>query len=382
MRKNFNNIERKAIITQARRIVIKVGSAVLASSGEGLDQARMEQLAAEIASIMANGREVILVSSGAIVAGLAKLGMTRTKGMPLSLKQAAAAIGQSSLMWMYEKTFGSHGKKVAQVLLTREDLSNRTRFLNARNTLHTLLEYGVVPIINENDTVSVDEIKFGDNDNLSGMVVHLADADCLVVLSDIDGLYTADPKVRPTAELIPVVEKITAEMERGAGDARSSEGTGGMRSKIMTAKKVGAYGVPMVIVNGKKEGILQALFEGNEVGTLFLPKSQKNHSREHWIAYTACSRGTVAVDDGGREALVKKGKSLLPGGIVKVEGNFKIGDCVSCIDLKGNEFARGLTKYSSDDLERIKGLKTSEIERVLGRKDYDEVIHRDDLVIL
>ena len=202
------------------------------------------------------------MSSGAIAAGLKKLGLVKKKGMPLSLKQAAAAVGQSGLMWMYEKTFGGRGRKVAQVLLTREDLSSRTRFLNARNTLHTLLDYGVVPIINENDTVSVDEIKFGDNDNLSGMVVHLADADLLVILSDIDGLYTADPRIDPAAELIPVVEKVTAELERAAGDAKSLVGTGGMRSKVMTAKKVGAYGVPMAIVNGKTAGCDQGAVRG------------------------------------------------------------------------------------------------------------------------
>ncbi len=377
-----NLIDRKTIFSKSRRIVIKVGSAVLTSSEQGLDQNRIERLASDISSIMGQGREVVLVSSGAIAAGLAKLGLQKTKGMPLSLKQAAAAIGQSGLMWMYEKTFGTHGKKVAQVLLTREDLSNRTRFLNARNTLQTLLDYDVIPIINENDTVSVDEIKFGDNDNLSSMVVHLTDADLLIILSDIDGLFTADPKIDASAKLIPVVEKITAEMERSAGDAHTSLGTGGMRSKLMTAKKVGAFGAPMVILNGRKNGVLQALFEGAAVGTLFLPKPEKQDSRKHWIAYTVCSNGRVMVDDGALEALMNKGKSLLPGGIARVEGSFKVGDCVTCIDRSENAFARGLVKYSSADLDRIKGLKTSQIESVLGHKDYDEVIHRDDLVIL
>ena len=375
-------LDRSSLLSNKRRIVIKVGSAVLASSESGLDHERIERIASEISALLDKGRQVILVSSGAIAAGFAKLGLTKKKGLPLSVKQASAAIGQSSLMWMYEKTFSAYGKKVAQVLLTREDLSNRTRFLNARNTLRTLLDYGVVPVINENDTVSVDEIKFGDNDNLSGMVVHLADADLLVILSDIDGLYTADPKLDPSAEIVPVVEKITPELERGAGDAQTTFGTGGMRSKIMTAKKVGAYGAPMVIVNGGKPGILKALFDGEEVGTLFLPKPEKQDSRKHWIAYTVCSAGKVVVDNGAREALVSRGKSLLPGGVVKVEGNFKLGDCVACADLKGNVFARGLTKYSSTDLERIKGLKTSQIESILGHKDHDEVIHRDDLVIL
>ncbi len=374
--------DRRTLITKAERIVIKIGSAVLTGSGEGLDQKRIEQLSAEIASVIDQGREVILVSSGAISAGLAKLGLKKNKGMPLPLKQAAAAVGQSSLMWMYEKTFGAHKKKVAQVLLTREDLANRTRFLNARNTLSTLLEHGVIPIINENDTVAVEEIRFGDNDSLSGMVVHVADADLLVILSDIDGLYTADPRVHRSAELIPLVEKITAELERGAGDALTTIGTGGMRTKIAAAKKVGAYGVPMAIINGRKNGTLTSLFAGDMVGTLFLPRSERNRSRQHWIAYTACSAGGVVVDDGGREALVNKGKSLLPGGIVRIEGAFKAGDCVNCSDLRGNVFARGLSKYSSSDLERIKGLKTSQIASVLGHKDYDEVIHRDDLVIL
>ncbi|HAK61072.1 MAG TPA: glutamate 5-kinase, partial [Nitrospiraceae bacterium] len=283
-------IDRKKIFSKARRVVIKIGSAVLVSSDQGLDQTRIEKLGGEIASIMDGNHDVILVSSGAIVAGFAKLGLTRLKGAPLPLKQAAAAVGQSGLMWMYERTFAKHGKKVAQVLLTSEDLANRARFLNARNTVHTLLEHGVIPIINENDTVAVDEIRFGDNDNLSGMVAHLADADLLVILSDIDGLYTADPGVDPDAKRISLVEKITAEIEEGAGDALSVVGTGGMRSKIMAAKRVGAYGVPTVIISGMQEGTLQALFEGKDIGTLFLPKADKNRSRKHWIAYTAKSR--------------------------------------------------------------------------------------------
>ncbi len=381
-KQKISNNYRSTIFEKPRRIVIKVGSAVLTDSGQGLDHGRIERLVSDMASIMSRGVEIILVSSGAIAAGLAKLGLKKTKNMPLSLKQASAAIGQSGLMWAYEKTFSSHGLKVAQVLLTREDLSNRTRFLNARNTIQTLLDYGVIPIINENDTVSVDEIKFGDNDNLSGMVVHLADAALLIILSDIDGLYTADPKMDPSATLIPLVEKITAEVERGAGDAHTTTGTGGMRSKLLTAKKVAAYGVPMVIVNGKRAGILQRLFEGEEVGTLFLPRQERQESRKHWIAYTVSTKGRIVIDDGGREALVNKGKSLLPGGIIKVEGNFKIGDCVTCVDRHGNAFARGLVKYSSSDLERIQGLKTAQIASVLGHKDYDEVIHRDDLVIL
>jgi glutamate 5-kinase len=302
--------------------------------------------------------------------------------MPLSLKQAAAAIGQSGLMRAYEKTFATYDRKVAQVLLTREDLSNRTRFLNARNTIQTLLNYGVIPVSNENDTVSVDEIKFGDHDNLSGMVTHLADAELLVILSDVDGLYTADPRVDSSAKLIPLVEKITVEMERAAGDTLTAVGLGGMQSKLTTAKKVGAYGTYMVIVNGKKNGVLRALFDGADVGTFFLPKDKKQDSRKHWIAYTVKCSGQITIDNGGKEALVNRGKSLLPGGVIKVEGSFKIGDCVNCVDANGDIFARGLVKYSSTELDQIKGIKTAQIESVLGHKDYDEVIHRDDLVVL
>jgi glutamate 5-kinase len=368
-------------LTRARRLVVKVGSGLITSPGEGLDAKRIRALAGDIAALVAERREVALVSSGAIAAGIARLGLTsRPRSIPE--KQAAAAVGQSALMWHYEQAFKRHGIKVGQVLLTSQDISDRGRYLNARNTLLALLDFGVLPIVNENDTVAVDEIKFGDNDNLSGMVVQLTDADLLIILSDIDGLYTADPRLHPDARFIPVVEKITAEMERGAGDALFGVGTGGMRSKIMAAKKVGAYGVPLVILNGKKPGLLAALFDGRETGTLFLPRLEKMDSRKHWIAYTAASKGGIVVDDGGRDALVHKGKSLLPGGVVSVEGTFKVGDCVNCLDLRGSVFARGLTKYSSLDLDRIRGLKTSQIEPVLGHKDYDEVIHRDDLVIL
>jgi len=376
-----NQFDRKPLFSKTRRVVIKIGSAVLTDADQGLDARRIERLVADISSIMGQGRQVVLVSSGAIAAGLAKLGLKKTKGMALSLKQAAAAAGQSGLMWMYEKTFAAHNRKVAQVLLTREDMSNRTRFLNARNTLLTLLDYAVIPVINENDTVSVDEIKFGDNDSLSSMVAHLVDADLLVILSDIDGLFTADPRSDPSATLIPLVERITGEMERGAGDTQTMVGTGGMRSKIMAARKVGSLGVPLAIVNGRKNGMLPALFEGRDVGTLFLPRTKTLESRKHWIAYTVKCAGRITVDDGAVDALMNKGKSLLPGGIVDVEGMFKVGDCVSCLDKKGNSFARGLVKYSADDLIRIKGLKTSQIASVLGHKDYDEVIHRDDMVI-
>jgi len=372
---------RRALVTRARRVVIKVGSAVLTAGGAGLDRGRIEALAADMAAV-GEGRELVLVSSGAIAAGFAKLGLTHErKRAPLPLKQAAAAVGQSALMWAYESAFAQHDLKVAQVLLTADDLASRSRFLNARGTMAALLDQRVVPIVNENDTVAVDEIKFGDNDNLSAMITHLVDADLLIILSDIDGLYSADPKQHPDARLIPLVEKTSAEVEKLGGGA-SSVGTGGMRSKLMAARKVTQRGVPMVVASGRRERVLTELFAGVELGTLFLPQARRAESRKHWIAHIAAPRGTVRVDAGAVAALVQRQKSLLPGGVVAVDGSFKMGDCVTCVDPAGQAFARGLIRYSAAELGRIKGLKTSQIEGVLGYKDYDEVIHRDDLVLL
>ncbi len=366
---------------RARRVVVKVGSAVLTAAGAGLDRGRIEALAADIAALAAS-REVVLVSSGAIAAGFAKLGLAHErKRATLPLKQAAAAVGQSALMWTYESAFAPHGVKVAQVLLTADDLASRTRFLNARGTLAALLAHDVLPIVNENDTVAVDEIKFGDNDNLSAIVAHVIDADVLVVLSDVDGLYSSDPRRDPAARLVPFVERAGAETERVAGGA-SGVGTGGMRSKVLAARKVNARGVPMVVASGRRDHVLRDLFAGVELGTLFLPRPRPAASRKHWIASVATSRGSVTLDGGAVAALVDKKKSLLPGGVIAVTGSFKMGDCVTCVDPGGRAFARGLIRYSAADLVRIKGLKTSQIAAVLGRKDYDEVIHRDDLVLL
>ena len=372
---------RDQIIKDAKRLVLKVGSRLVASKGRGLNTERIDQLASELATLKAQGREIVMVSSGAIVCGIEKLGLPEyPKSLPH--KQAAAAVGQSRLMWAYEKAFEKVGQKVAQVLLTREDLANRARFLNSRHTLTALLEYGVVPIINENDTVAVDEIRFGDNDSLAGMVAHLVDADLLVILSDVEGLYTEDPRHNPNATLIPVVTEVTAEIERRAGGTTSFEGTGGMHTKVLAAKKAATYGIATAIVSGEQTGHLTALFHGNPVGTLFLPKSQKLTSRKHWIGYTVKAKGRLTLDDGAVEALTRKGKSLLPSGITAVHGDFEGGDAVACVDNSGREFAKGLVNYSSAAIGKIKGLKTSEIQKTLGYKDYDEVIHRDNLVIL
>ena len=372
---------RDQIIKDARRVVIKVGSRLVAAKGTGLNTERIDRLAGELAGLKAQGREILMVSSGAIVCGIEKLGLKEyPKSLPL--KQAAAAVGQSRLMWAYEKAFEKEGQKVAQVLLTREDLTNRARFLNSRHTLTALLEYGVVPIINENDTVAVDEIRFGDNDSLAGMVAHLVDADLLVILSDVEGLYTEDPRHNPKATLIPVVTDVTAEIERRAGGTTSFEGTGGMRTKVLAAKKAATYGVATAIVSGERPHQLTALFHGHQVGTFFLPKGERLTSRKHWIGYTMKAKGRLTLDDGAVEALTRKGKSLLASGITAVHDEFEAGDCVACADRSGREFAKGLVNYGSEAIAKIKGLKSGEIQKTLGYKDYDEVIHRDNLVIL
>ncbi len=372
---------RHPIIKEARRIVLKIGSRLVASKGIGLQTDRIERLAGELAALKAGGREILMVSSGAIACGIEKLGLAEyPKSLPV--KQAAAAVGQSRLMWAYEKAFEKAGQQVAQVLLTREDLTHRARFLNSRHTLTALLEFGVVPIINENDTVAVDEIRFGDNDSLAGMVAHLVDADLLVILSDVEGLYTEDPRHNPKATLMSVVPEVTADIERRAGGTASFEGTGGMRTKVQAAKTAATYGVATAIINGAREGLLAALFDGQEVGTLFLPKGQRLTSRKHWIAYTVRTKGRLTLDDGAVEALTQKGRSLLPSGITAVHGGFESGDAVACQDRAGREFAKGLVNYSSEAIAKIKGLKTGDIQKTLGYKDYDEVIHRDNLVIL
>ena len=371
---------RDQILAQAHRIVVKVGSSLVASKGSGLRPDRIEQLADDISKIK-EGREILLVSSGAIVSGIQKLGL-KTFPTRLPVKQAAAAVGQSRLMWAYEKAFERVHQKVAQVLLTHQDLADRRRFLNSRHTLSALLQFGVIPIINENDTVSVDEIRFGDNDTLAAQVAHLVDADLLVILSDVEGLFTEDPRCNPDATLMPMIAEITSEIERRAGDSSSFEGTGGMASKIRAAKKVGEYGVGTLIINGETPGLLPAVFQGRQAGTFFLPRTRRLTSRKHWIAFTLRAKGQLVLDSGAVEALSWRGKSLLPSGIVEVHGDFEPGDAVSCLDPEGKEFAKGLINVSAEVLRKIKGLKTSEAQQVLGLQEYEEVIHRDNLVIL
>ena len=322
-----------------------------------------------------------MVSSGAIAAGLKELNLPEVpKSIPH--RQAAAAIGQSYLIWVYEKFFSQRNQKVAQILLTHDDLSNRRRYLNARNTLFTLLRYRVIPIINENDTVAVEEIQFGDNDNLSALVTNMVEADLLLILSDVDGFYTADPRSDPQTTLLLQVDKITSAIEAMAQPSQSPTGRGGMITKIQAAKKAGVSGAMTIIANGKLPGVILGVLAGEEIGTLFLPQKDRLASRKHWIAYTLKPKGEVVVDDGAREALIRNGKSLLPKGIVEIRGKFAPGDAVTCLDVKEKEFARGIVNYSSEELKAIKGCYSKEIEEILGYKFYDEVIHRDNLVLL
>ncbi|MEW6161942.1 MAG: glutamate 5-kinase [Nitrospirota bacterium] len=364
-----------------KRLVVKIGSNILTDAKEGLDTRRMHSIAEDIAGLTDLGFEVIVVSSGAIAAGMKKLGL-RERPKDVKLKQASAAIGQSSLMWAYEKSFSEFNKKVAQVLLTRDDFSDRKRYINSKNTLTTLLSYGVIPVVNENDTVATDEIKFGDNDHLASLVAGLIEAERLIVLSDVDGLYTEDPKTHVGAKLIEYVEEITPELEERAKGPGSIVGTGGMYSKLLAAKKALDYGITVHIINGRKDGLLCSLMRGKYHGTLIKSREGRLSSRKGWIAYSSRSKGSLIIDEGAVKALIQGGKSLLPSGIVSVEGDFDIGDAVYCLDSKRNRIAKGLTNYSFSEVERIKGKKTSEIEKILGYKYSDEVIHRDNLVLV
>jgi len=372
---------RDEILKSATRVVIKIGSSLVSSKESGLRPERIDRLADEIAAIRSNGREILLVSSGAIVSGIKKLQLKEyPKSLPI--KQAAAAVGQSRLMWAYEKAFEPLGIQVAQILLTHEDLADRRRFLNARYTLTALIGFGVLPIINENDTVAVEEIRVGDNDTLAAQVAQLVDADLLVILSDVDGMFTDDPRKNPEATLIPLIPDITEDVERKAGATGTFEGTGGMATKVRAAKKVGEYGVATLIVNGQQPGLLPAVLKGEPGGSLFLAKERRLNSRKHWIAFTLRPRGHIRIDQGAVEALTLRGKSLLASGIVEITGAFDSGDPVSCIGQDGKEFARGLVNFPSELLGRMKGLKTQDIQQQIGPQEYEEVIHRDNLVIL
>jgi len=339
----------------------------------------MERLAREITDLNNRGMEVVLVTSGAIGAGVSRLGLSK-RPTTLPAQQAVAAVGQGLLMQVYEKLFSEYGQVVAQVLLTREDLNSRERYLNSRHTLLELLRYRVVPIVNENDTVAVDEIRFGDNDTLSALVAALMGADLLLVLSDVDGVYTSDPRMNPDARLLDIVTSID-DVAQAAGGAGSTRGTGGMVTKFQAAKIASRSGIPMIIAQGSQEGVIHAAVDGESVGTLFLPEADRLNSRKQWLAFYHQPQGRVYIDGGAKTALLESGKSLLPIGITEVAGSFAAGDLIAVLDQEEREIGRGLSNYTSVEVGQIKGHRSDAIVQILGHKDYDEVIHRDNLVL-
>ncbi len=368
-------------IQKAKRIVIKIGTSVLTQKGKDLHIPTFERLSREMGRLIQKGLELVLVSSGAIAAGKNRLKIKNSE-WTIPQKQAAAAIGQSRLMQTYEQSFAKQRIQLAQILLTQNDLADRTRFLNAKHTLSTLLKNKVLPIINENDSVIVDEIKVGDNDNLSASITSLIDADLLILMTDTEGLYEGNPKTNPQAKLIEIVDQMDQKIFNLASDQAGELGVGGMATKVKAAEKAISFGVPTIIANGFREGILDLILKGESVGTLFVPQKNRLASRKHWIIHTLKPKGSLQIDSGAKKALLESGKSLLPSGILKIKGNFSIGDAVEILDEKNLSLAQGLVSYDSKELEKIKGKNTSEIESILGYKYYDEVIHRDDLVLL
>lgn len=367
-------------LQSAKRIVVKVGTSTLTHKTGQLNLVRMEHLVRQLVDLQNAGKEVVLVTSGAVGAGLGRLGI---KERPKSIldRQAMAAVGQGLLMQVYEKFFSEYGQIVAQILLTRDDVSDRKRYLNARNTILTLLNYRVIPIINENDSVATEELKIGENDALSALVAGLIEADLLILLSDIDGLYTADPRRDPSATLIPVVEEIDSKIRGMAGGAGTSFGSGGMVTKIEAAQMAINAGTSMVLMNGESPEKIQRIFQAQPVGTVFVSNQPMVNSRKRWIAYGLQVNGEIVVDDGAEKALIQHGKSLLPSGILEVSGEFGEGDLLKILNVSRQELGRGLTNYNYEHLMKIKGQKTAMIESILGFHVADEAIHRDNLVI-
>jgi len=368
-----------ATLGQARRVVVKVGSSLLIDPQSGaLNRAWLQSLAGEFVQMLARGQQVLLVSSGAIGLGRAYLDMDASHNR-LQEHQAAAAAGQVLLAHGYQELMGAHGVKVAQVLLTLEDTENRRRYLNARSTLETLLSIGVLPVINENDTVATQEIRYGDNDRLAARVAEMVSADCLVLLSDVDGLYDVDPTTHSTATLIPEVREITAEIEAVAGSARTAYGSGGMATKVAAARICMSAGCATVVAGGQHAAPLQRIAEGADC-TCFLPASTPLAARKQWIAGTLTPHGQLQIDAGAEQAL-RAGSSLLPVGVREVAGSFARGDAVEVV-VEGRSIARGLVGYDSDEARRIIGHKSGDIEAELGYQRRNEIIHRDDLVLL
>jgi glutamate 5-kinase len=372
---------RQKIVAGAHTLVVKVGTNVLADSTGRLDRGRIQSLADQLDRARQGGRNVVLVTSGAIGAGVGKLGLGR-RPVDLPHLQACAAVGQSALMQLYQEALAPHGIQSAQILLTAGDFESRARYLNARNTIHTLFEYGAVPIINENDTVSVAEIRFGDNDHLAALVTNLLRAPLLVLLTNVDGLYSDDPAGNPDAKLLTTVPYIDKSVTDLASATRSGLGTGGMKSKLRAARLATAAGEAVIIANGSSHCILDRILAAEPAGTLFLPHGQDMPARKRWLGFTARPRGLVYIDAGAQRALVELGKSLLLVGVTAVEGEFRKGDVVAICDSVGVEIGRGLSNYSAEDARRFRGLQSEQIVSLVGSVAYPEIVHRDNLVLV
>ena len=371
-------LETRAALRKAHRLVYKVGTNILFDK-DGLSRNRLKVLARQTAALKKTGHEVIVVSSGAIGAGFKKLGLAE-RPTGLKMKQACAAVGQVYLMAAWEKALAEAGLLAAQVLITAGDLADRARFLNAKNTLLALLERGVVPVINENDTVALEELKFGENDTLGALVTGLVEADLFINLTDIDGLYNADPRRNPEAELMSEVNKVTPAILGLAGDG-GPLGSGGMYTKVRAAKRLADMGAASVIANGSGRDVLIKIIDGEPVGTFFRPRPKQLHGKKNWLAFASRPKGLLTVDEGCLLALTRRGKSLLPGGITAVSGSFAAGDPVSVVDGQGRALALGLTNYTSAEIEKIMGRPSKQIVAALGYSHSDEVIHRDNLVL-
>jgi glutamate 5-kinase len=372
-------LDRQPWFNRCRRLIIKVGSAVLTGQ-RGLDRVMIHRLSDQIAELRQQGREVVIVSSGAIASGVRKIGLNeRPRTIPQ--KQATAAVGQSVLMQAWEEAFDKYDLLVAQILLTGEDLAQRHRYLNARNTLETLLEWAILPIINENDTVVVEEIKFGDNDQLSALIAGLIAAEMVISLTDTEGLYDCDPRLHADAQLIPLVQRLDAQVLECAAPTSGAVGTGGMVSKLNAAKKCMASGIPMIIASGRERDILLRLFAGEPLGTFFVPRQRFYHGKKLWLANLPKPAGDLLLDAGAVAALQKGGKSLLPIGVRTVRGSFGVGAAVRCCGEDGRVIGIGLTNYKSGEIEQIKGHRSEEIELIIGYKHSDEVIHRNNFVL-
>jgi glutamate 5-kinase len=369
-------------LSRAKRIVVKIGTGTLTDADGRFDRENCARLGAELAAL-ARGRRVVLVSSGAVALGAEKLALARQRGRPWDIptKQAAAAVGQPHLMAAWGEALAAHGLLVAQVLLTADDLASRTRFLNARRTFERLLARGVVPVVNENDTVAVDEIKVGDNDSLAALVAGCVEADLVAMLTDVEGLFDRSPD-EPGATLLHDVARVGADVERMAGGAGTERSVGGMATKVRAARRLAAQGVATALLSGRRPGALGALLAGERVGTVFARDARRLPARKGWLAAAARGKGVIVVDAGARRALVESGRSLLPSGVRTVHGHFRVGDPVDIAVDPARPFARGLAGYGADEVRKIAGLKTSEIERALGYKYLDEIVHRDDLVVL